>query len=210
MEQRKRISSEQRREQILNAACELFARQGFGSTTTRQLAEKVGCSETIIFRIFPSKEAIFEELFDEWSQADIRPEVLEIVDGSALKTLQKFCEKLLRYDRPIRAGQLVRTGWRREDLGQAAACRNGEEKWQKAYSEVLQKSNDVVRVTLAPVIRLGQQNGEIRPGDPEKLAQMLWCMISGINSIKHLYPERFIELQFEDFASMLTSVYDRE
>ena len=42
MEQKKRISSSQRREQILDAACELFARQGFSSTTTRQLAEKVG------------------------------------------------------------------------------------------------------------------------------------------------------------------------
>ena len=205
----KKVPSAVRREQILDAACELFAELGYSGTTTKQLAEKVGCSEAIIFRIFPTKEAIFETLFEEWKQADIEPETLDILDGSAMKTLEKFYGKLMEAE-DFSAGQLVRTGWRREDLGQAAACRNGEEKWQKAYSEVLQKSNDVVRVTLAPVIRLGQQNGEIRPGDPEKLAQMLWCMISGINSIKHLYPERFIELQFEDFASMLTSVYDRE
>ena len=210
MEQKKRISSSQRREQILDAACELFARQGFSSTTTRQLAEKVGCSETIIFRIFPSKEAIFEALFDEWSQADTNPEKLQIINNSALETLKQFHLTLLKYNKPFAAGQLVRSGWRREDLGEAVASRNGEEKWKKAYDDVVRKSNDIVRVTIAPVIQFGQQQGEIRPRDPELLAELFWCMISGLNMIKYRYPERYIEIQFEDFVSLLTSVSDEK
>ncbi len=202
MEHKKRISTEVRREQILDAACALFAELGFSGTTTKMLAEKVGCSETIIFRIFPSKEAIFETLFNEWSEADIGPERLAIIEGSALKTLEQFFLQIIPV-KHLAAGQLVRTGWRREDLGRAAACRNGEEKWSAAYNEVLRSSNDVVRTTIAPVIRYGQEIGEIKAGDADLLAELLWCMICGLNRAKTNYPDRYIEVQFSDFAPLL-------
>ena len=199
----KKVPSAVRREQILDAACELFAELGYSGTTTKQLAEKVGCSEAIIFRIFPTKEAIFEALFEEWKQADIRPETLEILDGSAMKTLEKFYGKLMEAE-DFSAGQLVRTGWRRKDLGWAIVSRNGEEKWGNAYREVLRQSNDVVRVTLAPVIRFGQQSGEIKDGDPELLAEFFWSMVFGLVAIRRNYPDRYIEPQFRDIASLLS------
>lgn len=199
----KKVPSDVRREQILDAACELFAEFGYNGTTTKQLAEKVGCSETIIFRIFPSKEAIFETLFEEWKQADVRPETLEIIDGSALKTLEQFYGKLMQAE-DFSAGQLVRSGWRRKDLGRAVMSRNGEEKWKRAYREVLCQGNDVVRVTLAPVIRFGQQSGEIKDGDPELLAEFFWSIISGLVAIRKNYPDRYIEPQFSDIASLLS------
>lgn len=199
----KKVPSAVRREQILDAACELFAEFGYSGTTTKQLAEKVGCSEAIIFRIFPTKEAIFETLFEEWKQADIEPETLDILDGSAMKTLEKFYGKLMEAE-DFSAGQLVRTGWRRKDLGRAIMSRNGEEKWGNAYREVLRQSNDVVRVTLAPVIRFGQQNGEIKDGDPELLSEFFWSMVFGLVAIRRNYPDRYIEPQFRDIASLLS------
>lgn len=203
MEHTKRIPSSVRREQILDAACELFAEFGFNGTTTRQLAEKVGCSETIIFRIFPTKEAIFETLFAEWSKADISPQQIDIIDGSALKTLESFYQKILqvKYFGP---GQIIRAGWRREDLGRAAACRNGEEKWNTAYNNVLRESNDVVRTTIAPVIRYGQETGEIKSGDPILLAELFWCTISGLQATRQNYPDRYIQVEFSDLAPLFT------
>lgn len=203
MEYKKRVSSSVRREQILDAACELFAEMGYNGTTTKMLSEKVGCSETIIFRIFPSKDAIFETLFNEWSEADISPDKLEIIEGSALKTLEKFYLELISSEH-FAAGQLVRAGWRRRDLGQAAACRNGEEKWNIAYNEVLRKCNDVVRMTIAPVIRYGQEIGEIKAGDSNLLAELFWCMVCGLSMAKINYPDRYIEVKFSDFAPLLT------
>lgn len=199
----KKIPSCIRREQILDAACELFAEFGYSGATTRQLAEKVGCSETIIFRIFPSKEAIYETLFNEWREADIGPEILPIVDGSARKTLEKFVVSILKMEN-LSAGQLVRTGWRRQDLGKAVASRRGEEKWRKAYQDVLRQSNDVVRVTLAPVIRFGQQTGEIKDGDPELLAELLWGMVFGLASIKKSYPDRYMDPPFSEIAALFS------
>lgn len=54
-----RFSAEDRRVQIIETATPLFARQGFEGTTTRQIAERAGVNEAIIFRHFPSKEELY-------------------------------------------------------------------------------------------------------------------------------------------------------
>jgi AcrR family transcriptional regulator len=48
--------SERTREQLLVAALELFASQGYHETTVAQIAARVGVSEMTFFRHFPSKE----------------------------------------------------------------------------------------------------------------------------------------------------------
>ena len=54
-----RFSAADRREQILEAATRLFARQGFQGTTTRQISQHTGVTEAIIFRHFASKEDLY-------------------------------------------------------------------------------------------------------------------------------------------------------
>lgn len=180
----------------------VYIELGFSGTTTKLLAEKIGCSETIIFRIFPTKDAIFEALFTEWKEADIRSEPLTIVGGSALQTLERLYRQMLQTEH-FGAGQIARTGWRSPKLGQAAACRNGEEKWGSAYRAVLQESNDVVRTGIAPVITFGQQNGEIRDGDPVLLAELFWCTIAGLTLVRQNYPDRYLEADFSEIAYLL-------
>jgi len=53
------VPSEARRAQILQAAAELFADRGFAGTTTREIAAAVGASETVLFRLFPTKDALY-------------------------------------------------------------------------------------------------------------------------------------------------------
>jgi TetR/AcrR family transcriptional regulator len=61
---RKHVPQAQRRQQILNAAAELFSRRGFAGTTTRQIAAAVGTSETVLFRHFPSKEGLYAAILE--------------------------------------------------------------------------------------------------------------------------------------------------
>jgi len=56
---RKRVSAEDRRQQILRVAMGLFARQGYRGTTTHQISQKAGINEAIIFRHFPRKEDLY-------------------------------------------------------------------------------------------------------------------------------------------------------
>jgi AcrR family transcriptional regulator len=54
-----RFSAADRREQILDIATRLFARQGFQGTTTRQISERAKVNEAIIFRHFSSKDELY-------------------------------------------------------------------------------------------------------------------------------------------------------
>lgn len=60
MASNERMSAEDRRLAILEAAMPLFAEHGLNGVTTRQLAEAAGVSEALLYRHFESKEALFE------------------------------------------------------------------------------------------------------------------------------------------------------
>jgi AcrR family transcriptional regulator len=47
---------------IVKAALPLFARKGFANTTTRELAHAAGVSEPLLYKHFPSKEALYLEI----------------------------------------------------------------------------------------------------------------------------------------------------
>ncbi len=50
---------------MLEAALELFGRQGFKATTVRQIAAAVGVRDSAIYAHFAGKQAIYDELFAE-------------------------------------------------------------------------------------------------------------------------------------------------
>jgi len=73
-----RERSEENRRRIEAAALELFTRQGFHGTKSREIAEKVGISTGAIYTYFTSKEAIYAGLaqkyslhVDEWGQQTV-------------------------------------------------------------------------------------------------------------------------------------------
>jgi AcrR family transcriptional regulator len=57
-----RLDSDERRKAIVAAAVPLFARRGFAGTTTKELAEAGGISEALLFRHFPSKKHLYDEI----------------------------------------------------------------------------------------------------------------------------------------------------
>lgn len=66
-----RVPAEGRRQQILDVATDLFARQGFNGTTTRQIAQRAAVNEAIIFRHFPTKEDLYWAVIEH--QISLRP-----------------------------------------------------------------------------------------------------------------------------------------
>lgn len=60
-----RVRAVDRRAQVLAVATQLFARQGYAGTTTRQIAEAAAVNEAIIFRHFPSKEELYWAVIEE-------------------------------------------------------------------------------------------------------------------------------------------------
>lgn len=58
--------SERSRRQVLDAALELFAHQGYRATSVREIAEAAKVSTGNVYHHFPDKEAIFNTLLDEF------------------------------------------------------------------------------------------------------------------------------------------------
>jgi len=61
---KQRLSGEERRSSIIDAALELFAEKGFSGTRTREIARRADISETLIFQHFKSKEALYRAAFE--------------------------------------------------------------------------------------------------------------------------------------------------
>ena len=60
-----RMKGDARREQILATAVNLFSRNGFRGTTTKEIALAAGVSEAMVFRHFANKEALYAAILDD-------------------------------------------------------------------------------------------------------------------------------------------------
>ena len=60
-----RLAAEDRRRQIMQVAMDLFAQKGFDGTTTREIADRAGVNEAIIFRHFPGKEDLYWAIIED-------------------------------------------------------------------------------------------------------------------------------------------------
>ncbi len=67
-----RLPAEKRREQLLDCAMELFARQGYARATTAELAKAAGVTEPIIYRHFASKRDLFIALIERTARDTLR------------------------------------------------------------------------------------------------------------------------------------------
>jgi AcrR family transcriptional regulator len=63
----KRLNADERRQQLIDTAMRLFARNGFSGTTTREIALAAGVNEAIIFRFFPHKDDLYAAILERKS-----------------------------------------------------------------------------------------------------------------------------------------------
>ena len=81
--------------QVLDSALDLFWRQGFANTTTRDLESKLFLNQSSIYNAFGSKEQLFEVVLDRYealtSEALLKP-LEESEDG--IGALERFFEDL--------------------------------------------------------------------------------------------------------------------
>jgi AcrR family transcriptional regulator len=63
----RRMTADERREQILAAALTVFADGGYAGTTTDQVAREAGVSQPYVVRLFGGKQQLFAELYSRAS-----------------------------------------------------------------------------------------------------------------------------------------------
>jgi AcrR family transcriptional regulator len=65
-----RLESEMRRKAIIEAAMPLFALKGFAGTKTKEISERAGVSEALVFKHFPSKQALYQAIMQSGKDGD--------------------------------------------------------------------------------------------------------------------------------------------
>lgn len=79
-----RISSVDRRQQILGIATEMFAEKGFDGTTTREIAVHAQVNEALIFRHFPTKDELYWAVLEaQMRSQDFHVRLEELLAGAA-------------------------------------------------------------------------------------------------------------------------------
>src|SRR6185436_9772760 len=61
---KRRLSSQDRRRQLIEQAIKLFSLHGFSGTRTKDIAAACGVSEGILFRHFATKEDLYHAILD--------------------------------------------------------------------------------------------------------------------------------------------------
>ena len=163
--------SEERRNQILEAAMAVFARQGFEQARMDDIAQEVGLSKGALYLYFKSKDAIISA-------------ILQFFFSRAMKKLQGFLES---EEPPSVREQLLR-------LNQYFI---GEMKWmvsmlpisfqfyavaarQKAVRQFLKRYFKDYREVLTALIQRGIDRGEFRPMQAEDVAIAISALLEGL------------------------------
>jgi AcrR family transcriptional regulator len=160
------VKNSTQREKIVAAAAQLFARQGYHGTSTREIARLADVSENTIFRHFDRKEDLFwSALRARCSAMKLRRDVLEgMADGDApeviLPKIMEFLSDILNYSPELLrliAVALLEMQWKADVF-----C---DECLSPAFS------------AISKYLALNVQNGRVRNLDPTMITAALTTMV---------------------------------
>lgn len=107
------MAASDRRRQLIEAALDVFSQRGFGGATTKQIAAHAGVAEALVFRHFPTKEALYTAVIDSqllsedectWNREldrHMAREDDEAVIGCLIRRTLEHSERDIRFERLI-------------------------------------------------------------------------------------------------------------
>jgi len=160
--------SEERKDQILDAATDVFAEKGFGDTRMDDIVEKSGLSKGTLYWYFKSKDEIILSIFERIFSREFQElENLVATDGTATERLMHYTDCVVEdVSRMLRlmplAYEFMAWAFRRKFV-------------QDAFKLYINKYMDI----LVPVIQQGIDTGEFREIDPRSAAITIGAIIEG-------------------------------
>jgi len=161
---------EERRRQILECGLDMMVSRGFEATKIRDIADRLQISVGLFFNYFESKESLYEELVKIGLSGPASVLKLNADEIEPIALFEKMTEAIfesLRKD-SITAKMFLL-------MAQTIRSETAPESVKKLVADF-----DVV-TPLLPVIRKGQQRGQIKTGDPTTLAIAYWGAVQGIS-----------------------------
>jgi AcrR family transcriptional regulator len=103
----KRLSPETRRRQIVEGAITFFAETGFEGGT-RQLAERLGITQPLLYRYFPTKQDLIREVYESLFVGRWRDQWADIIGDRDRPFRERLIAFYIRYTEVISDPQWIR------------------------------------------------------------------------------------------------------
>ncbi|MGN1181174.1 MAG: TetR/AcrR family transcriptional regulator [Suilimivivens sp.] len=167
---------EQRRQEILYAALDLFVTKGYSATKISDIAQRASMSVGLMFHYFESKEKLYEELVRMGLAGTAYPAAQNC--ERSIDFFSQFTEALFTAmkNQPYIAKMFVLMANAQRSEGTPEYIR-----------EIALKVNIIEQ--FVPIIEMGQKEGSIREGNPLALSNAFWCSIQGIAEQYAAHPE---------------------
>jgi TetR/AcrR family transcriptional regulator len=195
---RPRLSSDDRRRQLLSHAIALFSKHGFSGTRTKDIAAACGVSEAILFRHFATKEDLYHAILDTHEAAAGQDEWLAEMQAMAKRRDD------LGFIRCLLA-QILKSF--REDTAFHRLMLYAALEGHSLPSIFHERMGSQMLEFLRDYVVLRQREGAFRKGDPDALVMLLASPALQYATSKHIFgikrisrPEKEI---VEEFTKLL-------
>lgn len=78
---------EERKQEILDTAMRLFREKGYDKTSISDIAKAIGVAQGLCYRYFPSKEALFDDVIDQYAAVQAQSLLAVAKEGMSLKQI---------------------------------------------------------------------------------------------------------------------------
>jgi AcrR family transcriptional regulator len=160
--------SDERKDQIMNAAEEVFSRKGFSDARMDDIAEETGLSKGTLYLYYKSKDALIIAILDRIFQHEFKAfDNLDLASMSATEAIWNFAEttskdvKMMMRLLPI-TYEFMGLAFRNKFV-------------QKAFKAYFNRYMDI----LIPIIQHGIDTGEFRSADAKEIAIAMGAVMEG-------------------------------
>jgi len=145
-----RLKAEQRREQLIQVALQVFARSGYDGSTTAEIAKTAGITEPILYRHFKNKQELFIAIVREVSEQTIKQWAAAIAnENDPEERVRKLCAGIPEHIKRYADAYHVLHG----------ALTNSRD---KKVIDVIREHYNTIHGFVRDVIKLGQDAGAFR------------------------------------------------
>lgn len=171
-----RMTAEERRNLIVRTAIGLFARQGFRGTRVKDIADKMGTSDALIFQHFPTKRELYDAILDEISTRRHFKDVEEVLYYAPSYDVEDVLIRLSLW-------------FLRQDQHEEAILRivlYAALEQDEFLEELVDEHYSRIVGYVAYEVEEGQNAGRFRPGDPRAFARDFFAGLFGLAVMRQI------------------------
>lgn len=173
-------------EHILRVANEVFSEKGYYNTKTKEIAERVGVSEALVFKYFKNKDSLYAATF-HWQLRQLM-QLAPSGKKDPMKELYLFSSAFI---------------FPENEKNKYACLLNNMMRMQQEYNiSHLYQIGDAEKEVITPLIKEAQETGMFIDGDPGSYAHIIWKFTSGAATSIVNYPKSFTLQDLEMFFAL--------